>query len=241
MSSSRPPLIGITTYARDAKNEFHLPAEYSEAVHRAGGIPYLIPPLPLDVTHLIERCDGLLLAGGGDMDSSHYGGHAHPSIYHVDADRDALELALARHVVRHDVPTLAICRGAQVLNVALGGTLVEHLPDEVGESVSHRLPPREPTPHDVTVSAESRLAGILGCLECTAMSWHHQAIRRVADGLHPVAQAPDGTIEAVESRSHLWLIAVQWHPELTAAKDEVQQSLFESFVDAARPVGSMTV
>ena len=131
------------------------------------------------------------------------------------------------------VPTLAICRGTQILNVAEGGTLIEHLPDVVGETVIHRAPPREPVAHPVRVLPESRLAGVLGATDFSCMSWHHQAIRQVAPGFEVVAYAPDGTIEGLEMQSHPWLVAVQWHPELTAAEDPIQQRLFDALVEAA--------
>jgi putative glutamine amidotransferase len=138
-------------------------------------------------------------------------------------------LATARGIA---VPTLCICRGIQVLNVALGGTLIEHLPDEVGDTIAHRVPPRNPTQHPIRLEPGSRLADIIGQAEATTTSWHHQAIRRPAAGLDVVAHAPDGTIEAVEMPDHPWLVAVQWHPELTAANDPGQQRLFDALVKA---------
>ena len=149
----------------------------------------------------------------------------------VDAERDSSELELARAVFEAELPTLAICRGTQVINIALGGTLFPHLPDVVGEKVKHRLPPREPTEHAVSVKADSRLARIMGETEVVTASWHHQAIRDVAPRLEVTAHAPDGTIEAVEMPGHRWLIAVQWHPELTAARDVHQQRLFDQLVE----------
>ena len=140
---------------------------------------------------------------------------------------------MARAVVERRMPTLCICRGIQVLNVALGGTLHEHLPDAVGDAINHRLPPREPTPHPVTVYEETKLHAIVGATDIVTSSWHHQAIRDVAPGLAVSAKAADGTIEAVEMAEHPWLIAVQWHPELTAHKDPSQQRLFDAFVQAA--------
>ena len=123
-------------------------------------------------------------------------------------------------------------RGAQIINVALGGTLHEHLPEVVGEEVAHRAPPREPIPHRLTVEAGTQLAAIVGELEFDAPSWHHQAIRDLAPPLKVAARAPDGTIEGVEMPRHPWLVAVQWHPELTAAEDARQQRIFDAFVEA---------
>jgi putative glutamine amidotransferase len=232
LSKSDPtrPLIGLTAYARDDANRFYLPAVYCECVVRAGGVPVLLPPVDVDVSLWLTRLDGLILTGGGDVDPASYGGKVHPAGYGMDRQRDANELAIVRHALEVDLPTLAICRGIQVLNVALGGTLIVHIPDVVGKTVLHRLPPRAPTPHPVTISPESRLAQILGCTECTSVSWHHQAIADPGRGLNVVAHAPDGVIEAVEMAGHPRLIAVQWHPELSAATDPIQQRLFDQFV-----------
>ena len=227
------PLIGVTTYGRDERGRYTLPSEYVAAVVRAGAVPVLIPPVPEHAARYLELVDGIVLAGGGDLDPAHYGGERPETIYGVDAQRDALELALARRIVECGAPTLAICRGMQVLNVALGGTLIEHLPAAVGEDVLHRAPPREPIAHPVKVKPGSHLASVAGGTELAPMSWHHQAIRKPAPGLEVVATAPDGTIEAVELEGHPWLIAVQWHPELTAEKDPAQQRLFDALVDAA--------
>jgi len=232
--SARLPVIGITTYGRDERGRYTLPSEYVAAVQRAGAVPVLIPPVPELARRYLELVDGMILAGGGDMDPAHYGGEAHETLYGIDAQRDGLELALARQIVERRQPALAICRGMQVLNVALGGTLIEHLPAVVGEDVLHRKPPREPTPHAVRVKAGSRLAAIAGATEFAPLSWHHQAIRATAPGLEVVATAPDGTIEAVELSSHPWLIAVQWHPELTAEREPAQQRLFDALVTAVK-------
>ncbi len=190
------------------------------------------------------------MAGGGDVDPKRYGGQPHATVYSVDTERDATELALVRAAVDRQTPTLAICRGIQVLNVALGGTLIEHLPDVVGETVLHRRPPRQPAEHLVAIASDSRLAAELGVerldescgspaaagngsVQLRVASWHHQALRDVAPSLAVVARAPDGTIEAVEMPTHRWLIGVQWHPELTADRDAVQQRLFDRLVQAA--------
>ncbi len=228
----RPPLIGITTYGVDEARKFTLPREYVDSVRRAGGIPLLITPGETRFDDLLTILDGVILAGGGDIDPAEYAGHRHESIYSLDAERDSSEIALARRLIDTDFPTLAICRGLQLVNVVQGGSLIEHLPDVVGESVLHRLPPREPTPHAIRIEPQSRLAALLGQCEVTAMSWHHQAVRMVADGFEVAAHAPDGTIEAMELPSHRWLVAVQWHPELTSATDPTQQGLFNAFVNA---------
>src|SRR3989304_8693052 len=141
------PIIGITTYGRDEDNRFRVPGDYIDAVRRAGGVPVLLPPGDDGVEFLLSQVDGLILAGGGDVDPQHYNGRMHEMVYSVDHERDKSEIFLARSAVDRGVPTFGICRGMQVLNVALGGTLHEHLPDVVGESVVHRLQPRNSGGH----------------------------------------------------------------------------------------------
>ncbi len=232
------PLIGLTTYGRNDFDEdtprFCTPAAYCDAVSRAGGVPVLIPPCGPDFATLSARFDGFVLIGGGDVDPSHYGGKSHETIYMTDAERDGWELDFARRLAQSDLPTLCICRGCQVLNVALGGTLIEHLPDEVGDELAHRAPPRMPTEHPVAIEPDSKLAGLIGGTVCNTVSWHHQAVRDAGSRLKVVARASDGTIEAVEIPDHPFMVAVQWHPELSAERDPVQQGLFDRLIEAAR-------
>jgi putative glutamine amidotransferase len=237
------PLIGITTYGRDKDDRFALPIEYVDAVRRAGGVPVLLPPGETSVEELIERLDAFVLSGGGDVDPARYGGDtAHPKVERIDAERDAFELALARAVVKRRVPALSICRGCQVMNVALGGTLHEHLPDAVGESIAHRPEAKESDKddaavrirHAVAVEDGSRLADLMGTMRPSPVTWHHQAADRVAPALRVAARADDGTIEALELPEHPWLVAVQWHPEMSAAEDVEQQRIFDGLVAAAR-------
>lgn len=228
------PIIGITTYERSPDGHFMLPTVYVDAVRRAGGVVLLIPPGEPHIEVLLQLLDGVIFSGGGDVDPAWYDGVYHPEIYTIDAERDDMELALARRIVELGKPTLCICRGTQMLNVALGGTLIEHLPDVVGEQVAHREPPDVPVEHGVQVVAGSKLARVLGETAVSGASWHHQAVRKPATSLQVVAHAPDGTIEALEMPSHPWLIAVQWHPEITAEFDLVQQRLFDELVQAAR-------
>jgi putative glutamine amidotransferase len=236
---AQAPIVGVTTYARNDRGRYTLPAEYVAAVRRAGGLPWLIPPGEPRWREIFERLDALLLTGGGDLDPAHYGGKDHPEIYGVDRTRDETEIALALAAVEEWKPTLAICRGCQVLNVALGGTLIEHLPDEVGDEVAHREEgPGTRTFHHVAIARGSRLAAIVGAEASEPSSSHHQALRDLARGLEVVARASDGTIEAVEMRSHPFLVAVQWHPENTAAEDPGQQRLFDALVAAARGAGA---
>lgn len=228
------PLIGITTYAANENHEVTLPVNYIESVRRAGGIPVLLPPGEKQIESLLPHLSGLILAGGGDISPECYGGESHPLVYMVDEGRDRMELSLAREVIQREIPTLAICRGIQITNVALGGTLYPHLPDHFGDSIEHRKPPREPTPHCIEVDQDSRLAAIMESVNVETMSWHHQALNQVADELHIVARAPDGVIEAVELTGHPWFIGVQWHPELTSDQDPTQQNLFNEIVRQSR-------
>lgn len=234
MHRRQNPLIALTTYGRGADNRYTLPAEYLDAVRRAGGVPVLIAPGEPHWEAILDVVDALILSGGGDIDPSRYDGKRHETSYAIDQERDELELELGRRVIVSGMPTLGICRGAQILNVIQGGKLIEHIPDEFGEKVLHRAPPREPVMHSVKLKPGSRLAKILGRDEFDAASWHHQALRGAAAGFEAVAHAPDGTIEAIEMPSHPWLIAVQWHPELSAASDPLQQKLFDAIVEVAR-------
>ena len=228
-----PPLIGVTTYGRDEGGRFELPAQYIDAVRRAGGIPMLIAPGEQQLLRVLDWLDGLVLSGGGDIDPARYGGGHHHAIYNVDHERDESEFYIAREAIERRLPTLAICRGMQVVNVAYGGSLIAHLPDAVGERVAHRVAPRNPVPHSVTLDPDSKLAAILGETEFSCMSWHHQALDKIPAGFEVVARAPDGVVEAVEHRDYPWLLSVQWHPEITAAQDPIQQRLFDAVVQLA--------
>jgi len=236
--SERRPLIGISSYPRfNTKNAdrhvFPLPASYVDAVRAAGGAAVILPVGDPHPAGLLAAIDGLVLSGGGDVAPEHYAEPAHEAVYGVSAERDAFELALTRAALeRRDLPLLCICRGMQVLNVALGGNLHQHLPDLAASTVEHRLPERLHTHHRAVVDPSSRLSTMLGASEVTVCSWHHQAIDRLADGLKAVARADDGIIEAVELDSHPLAIAVQWHPEMQL-DDPAQRRLLRSFVEMA--------
>ena len=234
----RRPLIGITCYHREGaeRPRFAVPASYVDAVRAGGGRPVLFPPGDDDPAALLDGVDGVVLCGGGDIDPSRFGGAAsHDAIYSTCPERDAFELALVQECLRRDTPTLAICRGLQVLNVARGGDLHVHLPDVVGDSVAHRVSREHHTHHPVRIDASSRLAAVLGAPEVMVASWHHQAIDRLGAGLRAVAWAEDGTVEAVEVEDDPAMLAIQWHPELQVEEPDGRQlRLFEELVALAR-------
>ena len=230
------PCIGLTTYARFDRNQeenVRVPCNYIDTIRRAGGMPVLLPAGEEDIQGLLSAVDGLLLLGGGDISPGLHGGESHEAIYETDEERDRFEISLVLGAVKSGLPGLGICRGIQILNVALGGTLHAHLPDVVGETVKHKPEPSSAIEHELSVTPGSRLAEVMGQLEFSANSDHHQAIREIAPRLSAVAEAPDGVIEAVEMPGHPWLVAVQWHPERTAAEDPIQQRLFDQFVIAS--------
>lgn len=187
---------------------------YPSAVVRADAIPLLLPVLDgADAEEVVSGLDGLLLSGGGDMAAWCYGSDAVPETYGVDTERDAWELALVHEAQAIGLPILGICRGAQVLNVAAGGTLIQHLPAFTAEA--HRVCARDSEEvHSVRVEPSSMLFEVTGRLELGVNSLHHQAVGRVGAGLRPVAWSPDGIIEAIESDEGCPVLAVQWHPEL---------------------------
>jgi putative glutamine amidotransferase len=232
------PVIGISSYGRDGElATFSIPCGYVDAVRAAGGVPLVLTPGESEVERLLDMVDGLILAGGGDIAPDVYGGESHETIYLVSEERDSFELALARGALeRPHLPTLCICRGIQVLNIALGGTLYPHIPDHFGEEVVHRLPPRRPTRHPVRIEKNTFLSRIIGANEADTCSWHHQAIREAGQGVRAVAWAPDDVIEAVEVTGHSWCIGVQWHPEMQIG-EPAQDRLFEAFVKAAQQAG----
>jgi len=220
----RRPTIGITTYGPSAANDgelpaFSLPRHYVDAVVSAGGVPVMLGASALPADDVLAVLDGLVVAGGGDIAPDAYGGRAHETIYSVNPARDSFELSLVRRALeRADVPTLGICRGMQIMNIALGGDLVPHLPDVYGDSVAHRLPPRVPTTHSVRVEAVGAFGSVFREAELPVCSWHHQAVRTLGKGLRAAAHAPDGVIEAVALESHPFALGVQWHPEMQAAE-----------------------
>jgi len=225
-----PPRVGLTT-TRPESDKF---ANYARAVEKAGGVVVPIVPGKIDSAQVLQDIDALVLTGGGDVDPAQYGQEKEVEVQQADIDpaRDDLELRLIREVQRTGTPTLCVCRGMQVLNVARRGTLVQHLPKRVGDKVPHVGQGKDGI-HPVEILPGSRLAGILGTTRTSPASSHHQALDRVAPGLKVVARSPDDeVIEAVEAEDHPWLIGVQWHPE--RSPEPCQQKLFDDLVRAAR-------
>ncbi len=232
------PLVGIPSYhlvlgrvSGWVTGGYALPDHYVSAVRRAGLRPVILPghdPAPAE--EVLDGLDGLLLAGGGDVDPGRYGADASEHVYGTDTERDDLEAGLVPAALALGLPTLAICRGLQVINVAFGGTLEQHLPDRLG--LTHGDPVGGLSAwHPVRVEPGSRLGAAIGSTtldRCT--SHHHQGVDRLGEGLVPVAWTDDGLVEALEAPpGGPWMTAVQWHPEATAADDPAQQALFDAF------------
>ena len=241
------PLIGITcdyyssSSAQPDQSVQGVYHTYVDAVLRAGGLPVLIPlaVTGADLEELYGRVQGVLAPGGGDVEPVRFGERAHPRTHTIVPDRDALELDLLRRAAADGKPLFGICRGVQVLNVALGGTLWQDLPSQVPNALAHYAPadaPRDHPLHRVKIEEESHLARLTGQPILAVNSRHHQALKDVAPGLVATAFAPDGVIEAVELPGHPFALGVQWHPENFPDRPEMR-ALFEGFVRAARQQG----
>ena len=227
------PIIGITAYAEEARwgvweaPAALIPLAYVQAIERAGGRPVLLPPTDDGIDETLGVVDGLLFSGGSDLDPEAYGAEAHPETNGVRPARDQAELALLEAALAHDMPVLAVCRGSQILNVALGGDLVQHLPEVVGHE-QHKHTPGVFADHDVEVLPGTRLQTLVGD-HAPVKSHHHQGYGRLGDGLREAAHAGDGTVEAIEDPERRFALGVLWHPE--AGEDA---ALFEALVAEAR-------
>ena len=210
------PLIGITAYGEQAawgvweQEAVLLPRTYTDAVIAAAGLPVLLAPR-VESAAVVDRLDAVVLAGGPDVDPTHYGAAPDPRTGVPRTERDAAELAVLGRALELGRPVLAVCRGLQVLNIAFGGTLTQHLPDAVGHT-GHNPQPGVFGRTDITLDAGSQVAAALGST-LIAQCHHHQGVDRLADGLTVTGRAPDGTIEAVELAGHPFVVGVQWHPE----------------------------
>ena len=238
------PVIGITSQLRDIATSYGAqPATtvtltYSDSVIAAGGIPVVLPILdPAAIPPLMERLDGIVLTGGGDVAPELYGGAGHPAVYGVNAARDRAEMAVARYAAEHKMPTLAICRGIQVMNVALGGDLIADIPSQVEGGFEHFVTGNgaaHQAHQAVRLSEDCGLARLFGTTSLKVNSLHHQAVATPAPGLRPVAWSDDGVIEAMEPEDPAWpLLAVQWHPENLVGTELEARRLFDELIAAA--------
>jgi gamma-glutamyl-gamma-aminobutyrate hydrolase PuuD len=227
------PLIGITTdlavvrFGAWEEESALVPADYTRAVERAGGRPLLVPPSEEDVEGTLDVLDAVVFSGGSDLDPATYDQEPHPETDGVVEARDRAELAMLEAALARDMPVLAVCRGSQVLNVALGGDLVQHLPDVVGHD-EHKHTPGQYADHGVTLEPETQLGRLLGT-HAPVKSHHHQGFGRLGSGLRESAFAEDGTVEAVEDPARRFALGVLWHPE---AGEDLR--LFEALVEEAR-------
>ena len=226
------PLIGITSYAEEIRwgvwteNAALVPLAYVRAVEHAGGRALVVPPSEDGLEETLEALDGVIFSGGGDLDPALYDAEPHPETDEPRAARDAAELRMLEAALERDMPVLAICRGSQVLNVARGGDLVQHLPEEIGHD-RHRHEPGSFSDHDVTVAADSRLGRLLG-ERAPVKSHHHQAYGRIGEGLREVAWAEDGVVEGLEDPEKRFALGVLWHPE-----EGEDFALFKALVEEA--------
>lgn len=233
------PLIGITTYVVPAmhgdweEESALVPVDYVRAVEHAGGRPLLVPPSTDGVEETLDALDGIIFSGGGDLDPSLYGQDRHTETDGIVEERDRGELALLEAALARDMPVLAVCRGSQLLNIGLGGDLVQHLPDEVGHD-RHKHTPGQYADHGVTLEPETRLGSLLG-EHAPVKSHHHQGFGKIGSGLREAAHADDGSVEALEDPSRRFAIGVLWHPE--AGED---MRLFQELItEAERYRGSV--
>ncbi len=226
------PVIGLTAYGEQvAYGVWHhdavlLPTTYPDVVVAAGGVPVLLPPM-VESAGAVDRVDAVVLSGGPDVDPSRYGTPPHPLTGAPRPERDAAEVAVLQRALERGIPVLGVCRGAQLLNVALGGTLVQHVPDAVGHS-GHNPSPGVFGTTPVSLTPGSRVGAAVGT-SVSVLCHHHQALDRVADGLVVTGRAADGTVEAVELDGHPFVVGVQWHPEQHAT----DHRLFAALVSAA--------
>jgi len=245
--SSQRPLVAVAAYhlgpdrvSRWPHGGYGVPGPYIEALRRAGARTAIISPgEAAEAAEVLEPFDGLVLVGGGDVDPTRYGATAGPDVYGVDHERDEFEIQLLLAADSMRIPVLCICRGMQVMNVAYGGTLYQHLPDIPG-MLEHGVPvANTQSAHEVAAAADSRLLGTTGVLKLNCSSHHHQGIDRLGDGLVATGTSSDGLVEAIERdvadpERDTWMLGVQWHPEDTAETDPAQRSLFEGLVNVAR-------
>jgi putative glutamine amidotransferase len=237
---ARDPLVGVTTSISVGQTleRAYVNSAYLHAVQQAGGVPVLLPPQlsKSSLERLVRGLDAVLLTGGGDMDPACFGEAPHPTLYDVAPARDALETSVTHMALEKRTPLLAICRGIQVLNVALGGSLYQDVGTDPGTEIQHsQKEARDQSTHKVTVTPGSRLAKILGVDDVEVNSFHHQVIKALGWGLTAVAWTPDQLIEGVElADDSRFVLGVQWHPEHLVGASEPARRLFAALIAAAR-------
>ena len=239
VSSARKPApactVAVTASIRldGDTSRVRLTAAYVTALESAGLIPLIVPPLSRAsaAAVILDSVSGLVLTGGEDVDPARYGEKRHEKIRSINAARDATEIALIEGAKARGKPVLAICRGIQILNVALGGTLVQDIPSQLDTKIAHdEDSPRNSRSHDISIEPGSLIAKAVGTEHCTVNSFHHQSVKCVADGMRVTARSPDGVIEGLESTDDWWVIAVQWHPEeMTDSPEPWDRGLFKAF------------
>lgn len=240
MSSARKPVpactVAVTASIRPDgdTSRVRLTAAYVTALERAGLIPLIVPPLSsVDAAGaVLDSVSGLVLTGGEDVDPARYGEQRHEKVRTVNSARDATEAALIEEARARGTPVLAICRGIQILNVALGGTLVQDIPSECRTDIDHDDEgARSSRTHEVSIEPGSLIAKAVGTERVSVNSFHHQSVKRVADGMKVTARSPDGVIEGIEStEDDWWVMAVQWHPEeMTDSAEPWDRGLFKAF------------
>ena len=244
MPTLPPVAVTATTEIIRGALRVRVNAAYATAIRGAGLLPLVLPVLdPADADSALDDVAGLVLTGGEDVSPGRYGSAPHPALGDTHDGRDAFEIALVEAARARALPTLAICRGIQILNVALGGTLVQDIPSEWTDPIVHDGEwPRTARVHEVDVTAGSRLARALGTERPVVNSMHHQAVRTVASPLATVARAPDGMVEGVEwPTEDWWMVGVQWHPEeLTASPEPWDRSLFSTFAEVVSRTGRLS-
>ena len=237
-SARKPPpacTVAVTASIRldGDTSRVRLTAAYVTALESAGLVPLIVPPLSSAsaAAAILDSVSGLVLTGGEDVDPARYGEKRHEKVRSINAARDATEIALIEGAKARGKPVLAICRGIQILNVALGGTLVQDIPSQLDTRIAHdEDSPRNSRSHEISIEPRSLIAKAVGTERCTVNSFHHQSVKRVADGLRVTARSPDGVIEGLESIDDWWVLAVQWHPEeMTDSPEPWDRGLFKAF------------
>ncbi|MBR6425380.1 MAG: gamma-glutamyl-gamma-aminobutyrate hydrolase family protein [Oscillospiraceae bacterium] len=229
------PLLGVTPMTDPEKNGWWLRTNYMEPLSAAGGLPVMLPQIRAQAGEMARRFDGFLLTGGPDVLPNYYGEQTRPYGLFLSPARDEFEMALLEEILKQGKPVLAICRGIQVLNAFLGGSLYQHLPLEHPSCVPHYMErPYDRFAHEVFLTPGEPLAELLGREKIGVNSCHHQAIRRLAPPLREMARSTDGLIEGVYLPDASFVWGVQWHPEHTALRDEASRALFSAFVRAAQ-------